>query len=635
MKDQAKDILKKFWNYEDFRSPQEEVISSILKGKDTLALMPTGGGKSICYQVPALLFPGITIVVSPLIALMTDQVEQLKKRNIPAAFLISGMKHREIDQTLDNAVNGKYKLLYVSPERLKSELFLERLKRMDVSLLAVDEAHCISQWGFDFRPSYRAISELRSLLGHTPVLALTATATPRVADDIMDQLDFRAKKLIQKSFLRPELTYKVRHTERKWSETLQYLKNSAGSAIVYMRSRKQCVEVSKWLVQNGLSSTYYHAGLAADERHKRQTDWIEGKLRIMVCTNAFGMGVDKPDVRVVIHLEIPDSLEAYFQEAGRAGRDGKAAQSILLVGPSDQDELKRKYLNNFPDLSYIKRVYQAMANYLQLAVGSGALQSYDFDLPRFCKQYNFPPMKTHHALQIMEREGLIILSSRIGQSSRIKLNVDRTNLYDFQLRNPSMDFFIKTLMRSYGGLDTEYTAISEVVLGHRSKMGYSKAKQVLRHLHKQGILDYVEVNGTAQLSFLNGRLKVSDLRISDENLKNRYSERKERIHSVLFYINDEFTCRSRLLLRYFGEESEVECGQCDYCEKRGAEALSKKRFELISTHLIKELARNSENSIHEIIESLPFDKNQLFEVIDHMLDEGRLVRNEDRISLPN
>ncbi len=633
MSHKALEILKSHWGYDRFRSPQEEVIQSVMDGKDTLALLPTGGGKSICFQVPALMSDGLTLVISPLIALMTDQVNSLREKHISAACLISGMSYRELDLVLDNAVHGKYKLLYLSPERLKTELFKERLKRMNISLLAIDEAHCISQWGFDFRPSYREIKELRHHLPHVPVLALTATATPRVVEDIMEQLQFRSKKLIQKSFMRSNLSYEVCHTEKKWSLSLTELRKTTGSAIVYLRSRRHCAEIAKWLIQNNLSATYYHAGLDVHERHLRQERWIKNEVKIMVCTNAFGMGVDKPDVRLVIHLDLPDSLEAYFQEAGRAGRDGKPSRSLILVGPSDQEGLRKRYLESFPDLKFIKRVYQAIANHLQLAVGSGESQSYSFDLNAFSRAYELSGLRCHHALLIMEREGLFVSSDNIGQSSRVKLLVNRTALYDFQLRNPPLDSFIKTLTRSYGGLETEYIPISEYVIGQRTNCPVKKVKEILAHLHKQGIIDYIPSDGSAKLTYLHPRMKAEALSISDDNLRHRYEERKRRIESVLFYLEQSDTCRSILLLRYFGEESRIKCGQCDFCRKEASSALSSKRFALIRAQLLKVLSDKPGSSVSSITNSLPYEEDQLLEVIDFMMDEGQLKQSADRLEI--
>ena len=632
MTEKAGQVLKKYWGYDQFRPPQDKIIASVLEGRDTLALMPTGGGKSICFQVPALCMEGLTLVISPLIALMTDQVENLKKRDVPAECLISGMSYREIDQTLENAVHGKYKLLYLSPERLKTDIFCERLKRMKVNLIAVDEAHCISQWGFDFRPAYREIKELRTALPNVPVLALTATATPRVVTDIMSQLVFREKNLIRKSFRRENLVYKVITTERKWSDALRALRVTGGSAIVYMRSRKQTTEVAKWLSQNGLSTTSYHAGLDAAERHKRQQEWINNKVQIIVSTNAFGMGVDKPDVRLVIHLDLPDSLEAYFQEAGRAGRDGKAAQSLILVGPSDQKELIRRYVDSFPNLSFIQQIYQALANHLQLAVGSGEMQTYDLDLPAFSKEYGFSPMQGFQALQIMEREGLISFSDGMGQSSRLKILMDRTSLYDFQLRNPSLDVFIKTLNRSYGGLETEYSAINEALLAQRLQISQNQVKKVLQHLKKQGVIDYVERNDHSKLTFLHARAKTSGLRISDENLKLRFKERKHRIQSVLYYINEQETCRSMLLLRYFGEESREKCGACDFCARDTSDAMNEERFKLIHQDLKDRLSKVNELNIQTLTDDLPYERSQVMKVIRFLLEEGLLQRKADRLS---
>ena len=579
MSESIHNILFTYWGYRSFRPLQEDIINESLSGKDTLALLPTGGGKSICFQVPVLAKPGIGIVVSPLISLMVDQVQNLKKREVNAVALTSALTYREIDIALDNCVNGLYKFLYLSPERLQSDIVQERIKKMKVSLLVVDEAHCISQWGYDFRPPYLQIAEARQLMPDTPALALTATATPRVVTDIQEKLSFKEHNLKKKSFYRSNLYYNVNHTERKWSKTLEILHRIQGSGIIYVRNRKHTVEIADWLIKNGISADYYHAGLDTTERKVKQHKWVDNKLRIMVCTNAFGMGIDKPDVRIVIHLELPDSVEAYFQEAGRAGRDGKSAYSVVLVGPPDIDELKRRHLDSFPDLKFVKRTYQALSNHLQLAAGTGEGQSFPFDFKTFIDQYSLPVLKAYEVLKILEKEGLLTLNEGFRAMSRIFILVNRTTLYDFQLRHPKLDVLIKTLTRSYGGLETEYTSIQESLLAQRLKTSTQNVKEALTFLKNKKIIDYIPNFGGAEITFNKPRKTIEYLNISDENLKDRFRDKKQRISAITAFVENDALCRSVQLLAYFGETSSKTCGHCDVCRRQAGEGTSEGRME--------------------------------------------------------
>lgn len=558
-------LLKKYWGFDAFRPLQEDIIQQSLKGKDVLALLPTGGGKSICFQVPILAKSGVGIVISPLIALMEDQVQNLKNRGIKAIALTSGLSHTELDIALENAVNGYYKFLYVSPERIQNELVQERLKRMNINLIAVDEAHCISQWGYDFRPAYLQIAELRKLLPKVTVLALTATATPKVVEDIQSKLEFKTSNVFQKSFYRENLVYSVLHTEQKWSKCLAALNKSKGTAIIYARNRKGTAEIAKWLQQNGLSADFYHAGLSADVRSKKLQKWLNNETRIMACTNAFGMGIDKSDVRLVMHLELPDSLEAYFQEAGRAGRDGEEAHALMLLAPNDIDKLTTRYLDTFPTQENVKHVYQCLANHLQLAVGGSSGREFPFSTAEFSKKYSLNPFMALQALKMLEKEELIALSEASFQSSRIFLKVDRTQLYDFQLRNPKLDDFIKMLMRSYGGLSVEFTPIDEEVLALRMKTNPETVKQTLLHLQKVNLISYKPKQDKAIITILKNRLEPKSLRISDKFLKDRKIELEARIKAVVHYAQQNSVCRSSVLLHYFGEKNSEPCGRCDVC----------------------------------------------------------------------
>lgn len=622
-------ILSQYWGYSTFRPLQEDIINSALSGKDTLALLPTGGGKSICFQVPVMARPGIGVVVSPLIALMADQVQNLKKLGIKALALTSALTHREIDMGLDNCVNGQYKFLYLSPERLQSDIVQERLKRMKVNLLVVDEAHCISQWGYDFRPPYLQIAEVRHLLPNIPLMALTATATPRVVDDIQEKLMFTQKHVLQQSFYRPNLYYNVNHTEKKWSKTLEILHKIKGTAIIYVRNRKHTVEVADWLRKNGLSADHYHAGLSMDERKARQKSWVQNETRIMVCTNAFGMGIDKPDVRVVLHLDLPDSLEAYFQEAGRGGRDGQTSYSVILVGPADINELKRRYLETFPDLKFTKRVYQALANFLQIATGMGEGQNYAFDFSAFCKQYDLPGLKTYTTLKVLEKEGLIALNDGFRQPSRLLISVNRTDLYDFQLRNPKLDVFIKTLSRSYGGLDVEYTQVNEALLAARLKTTEQTVVNTLLHLKKQGIVDYIPSKGDAEIIVTKARQSVEYLSISDENLKYRYNDRLERITAVEDFLMDNTTCRSTRLLRYFGEKRTEPCGKCDVCRSKNMAQSVDDDMQKALIALRNYFNEGHSGTINHIKSALHIKETILIAAIRWLVDNGEVKPDED------
>ena len=626
-------ILKNYWGYSSFRPLQEDIIKSVLTNEDTLALLPTGGGKSICFQVPVMAMEGIGIVVSPLIALMNDQVRSLKEKGIPAIALSSNLSYREIDIALENAINDKYKFLYLSPERLQSEIVIERLKRMKVNLLAVDEAHCISQWGYDFRPPYLKIAETKEILKNIPILALTATATPKVVDDIQEKLNFEKKNVFQKSFYRSNLHYNVRKTERKWANTLEIFKKIKGSAIVYARNRKTTVEIADWLIKSGFSADYYHAGLNSKVRNSKQQQWLENRIRIMVCTNAFGMGIDKPDVRLVIHLELPDSLESYFQEAGRAGRDGNTSYSVVLLDPSDVDTLKNRYLNNFPNLAFIKKLYHALGNYFQLALGSGENMSFDFDFNAFCLQYNLPLIKAYQALKILENEGLINLNEGIRPSSRVMFTAQKDIIYDFQLRNPGLDALIKTLARSYGGLDIEYTNIDESSLAQRLKSTPDKISKALIQLKQHGIIDYIKSEGNTQLSFLTPRQKTEFLTISDEHLKHRFEDLEKRITAVVNYVEEENNCRSKILLHYFGEETLMECGECDVCRKN-KEDKSNDHLEENINKLLNYLG-SSAASLEEIRENLQLTDTQLSTGIRWLLDHSKVEWKGDLLKLKN
>jgi ATP-dependent DNA helicase RecQ len=624
-------VLKRYWGYPDFRPVQNTVVEAAMAQKDTLALLPTGGGKSICFQVPALCQEGLTLVISPLIALMEDQVMNLRKRDIRAVALHSGLSYRALDIALENAANGHYKLLYLSPERLKSDLFLERLPRLAINLIAVDEAHCISQWGYDFRPAYLEISALRKLLPNVPVLALTATATPKVVRDIQEKLEFKKPHLIQQSFERKNLTYSLLNTEAKWDKTLAALQKTKGSVIIYMRNRRSTVEISQWLQSHGFTASFYHAGLAAADRQQRQKAWQSNQCPIMVCTNAFGMGIDKPDVRLVLHLDLPDSLEAYFQEAGRAGRDGQKAHALLLLGPADQKLLVKKHLETFPDLAFVQRVYQALANYYQLAEGSGLHQSFAFAAKQFMQTYRLPALKTYQTLKILEKEGLIALSEGYRQPSRLKIKVNRTDLYNFQLQNPKYDLLIKTLVRSYGGLQTEYALIDEELLAKRLAVLSSEVKRGLTVLHQNNLVDYEASKGSSVLTFTQERRAVPKLRISAKNLEQRYADLQERINAVLSYVQNDLQCRSLQLLQYFGEIGQKPCGGCDVCRQASGSALSPQHITDLINRL-KEGLHAGEQTISQL-QKKGYLKNNDDDALRFLLQEEQISLEQGSISI--
>ena len=563
-------LLKKYWGYDDFRGIQKEIIESIGAGKDTLGLMPTGGDKSITFQVPALAHEGVCIVITPLIALMKDQVSNLRRRGIQASAIYSGMKHDSILMTLENAVFGGVKILYISPERISTSLFLEKLRHMKVSFICVDEAHCISQWGYDFRPSYLSIADIRKELPDTPVLALTATATPEVIDDIQERLHFREKCVYKMSFARKNLAYVVRHTSNKTGQLIHILNHVQGSAIVYVRSRKRTKEYAELLNTSGISATFYHAGLDNQEKDQRQKAWQEDKVRVMVATNAFGMGIDKPDVRVVIHIDCPDCLEAYFQEAGRAGRDGKKSYAVLLYDNNDRSKLQRRVVDTFPDKDFIRQVYDQLAYFYQIGVGSGYNACFEFPLERFCRIYKHFPIPTVSALNILTRAGYIDFKEEDDMQARVMFSVERDDLYKLRGNEPQEDAVIVALLRNYTGLFQGYQYIDEGVIAEQCGLTQPQVYMTLRALTQKHILDFIPQKHIPFIRYTQRREESERLVISKsiyDDLKIRFAE---RIEKMLEYANSGNICRSRMLLRYFGETNTEDCGQCDVClnEKR-------------------------------------------------------------------
>jgi ATP-dependent DNA helicase RecQ len=585
------DILQQYWGYPAFRPLQEDIIQSVLQGQDTLALLPTGGGKSICFQVPALCMEGICIVVSPLIALMKDQVANLRKRNIPAVAVYSGLHRREIDLIFENACNGAYKFLYISPERLRTDLAQARIQRMQVCLLAIDEAHCISQWGYDFRPPYLQIAELRPLLPDTPVLALTATATPEVVLDIQEKLGFERPRVYQQSFSRQNLSYSVLYEPKKMEKLLDILRNVPGSGIIYVRSRGETRDVARFLHQHRISAGFYHAGLPQEERNRVQEAWMNGQVRIMVSTNAFGMGIDKPDVRLVVHLQMPDGLENYFQEAGRAGRDGKKAYSVLLYIPTDADALHYQLKAAYPPPEMVRKVYQALGSYTQVAIGAGLHESFDFDLPFFCQSYALEHAPTHAALRLLEQDGWLALSDAVLTPARIHITAGREALYDYQLRNQQADTLIKILLRAYPGIQQQPVPVSETQLSQFSKLPPETVVQVLERAQQSEILEYLPLKNKPQLTFLRPRADAKHMDLDLEVYHFRKKRAEERVGKAIHYA-ETLRCRSQLLLQYFGEKDSPACGICDVCTGRNSSDLPAETFQLYEKK-IREVLRLS------------------------------------------
>lgn len=586
--------------------------------------MPTGGGKSICFQVPALAKDGLCLVVSPLIALMKDQVENLKAKGIPASAVVSGMSRSEIDAAFDNCIYGKIKFLYISPERLTSDVFLSRITQMNVNLIAIDEAHCISQWGYDFRPSYLKIADIRSHLPGIPVLALTATATPDVQQDIMKKLNFQNGQLFKKSFERKNLSYVVLYEEDKLNRLLKVAQNIEGTGIVYVRTRRKAKEISDFLVKQGFKSAFYHAGLDSQTRSKIQDDWMKGRSRVVVSTNAFGMGIDKSNVRFVVHLEPPDSPEAYYQEAGRAGRDEQKSYAVLLFNESDVREMEHRAEISFPDISTIRTVYQALCNFYQLPVGSGKGVSFNFDIALFCTTYNLQVAESFNALKVLELQGLIATSESADLHSRIRFTANHQHLYEFQVKNPGLDQLIKVILRSYEGVFDDYIVVHEKEIALRAGISKEECIQYLQQLQQLKILQYIPASDSPQLTFTEERVDLKYLRIDREHLAERKSRYLKRIKAMVQYASSKNLCRSQLLLAYFGEESQHRCGVCDVCLQRNKIGLSDLEFENIHSE-IKDFLLKGNIQLHELLKSMKVNKEEEnLKVIEWMIDNHKI-----------
>jgi len=562
-------ILQKYWGYPSFRPLQEDIVDSVMAGKDTLALLPTGGGKSICFQVPAMAMEGLCLVITPLIALMKDQVAHLVDKGIPAAAIYSGMHPDALELAYNQAAYGRMKFLYVSPERLQTNAFIEALRKMKVCLLAVDESHCISQWGYDFRPPYLKIADIRPYMPKTPVLALTATATAKVVDDIQFRLGFKEKNVFQSSFERKNVTYNVYHEADKYGVLRRKLEAmTSGSAIVYVRNRKRTQVIADWLNSVGISATFYHAGLDAKTRDEHQDLWMKGKVKVIAATNAFGMGIDKPDVRLVIHMDLPDSIEAYFQEAGRAGRDLKPSEAFLLVSPADIKKLQENLTQSFPELDRIKLIYNALGNYFGIPVGAGENVSYPFVISDFANRYGFSIIEVFHTLKILEKEGFLVLSDSFDEPSKVMIKASRDDIYGFQVNNPQYSELVKYMLRSLPGVMSDFVKINEEMMAKKTGVQAEKVIEQLKKLEAYNFLSYAQRNDKPQILFLSEFVDAKHFGLSKENYYDRKKDAEERVKAVIDFVNNDEECRSVQLLRYFNEKTRKTCGRCDVCLKQ-------------------------------------------------------------------
>ena len=627
------EILKQYWGYDSFRDLQEEIITSIGEGKDTLGLMPTGGGKSITFQVPALAQEGICIVITPLIALMKDQVQNLRKREIKALAIYSGMTRQEILTALENCIFGNYKFLYISPERLDTEIFRTKLRSMKVSMITVDESHCISQWGYDFRPAYLKIAEIRELLPEVPVLALTATATPEVVTDIQARLKFREGNVFRMSFERKNLAYIVRKTDNKTKELLYILQRISGSAIIYVRNRRRTKEITELLMNEGITADFYHAGLDNAVKDLRQKRWQSGEVRVMVATNAFGMGIDKPDVRIVLHLDLPDSPEAYFQEAGRAGRDGEKAYAVILYSKSDKTTLHKRVVDIFPDKEYILNVYEHLQYYYQMAMGDGFQCIREFNLEEFCRKFKYFPVPVDSALKILTQAGYLEYTDEQDNSSRILFTIRRDELYKLREMGKEAEALIQSILRSYTGVFTDYAYISEESLAVRTGLTRQQIYNILVTLTKRRIVDYIPRKKTPYIIYTRERLELRFLHIPASVYEERKARYEARIKAMEEYVTTENICRSRMLLRYFGEKNEHNCGQCDVClSKRATDNLSEKSYEEVKRQILN-LLSHSPLTPAETADQIKAEKEDIGQVIRYLLDEGELKMQDGMLHI--
>lgn len=620
------EILEKYWGYSAFRPLQEDIINSVLNGNDTLGLMPTGGGKSITFQVPALMRDGLALVVTPIISLMKDQVDNLIAHHVKATYLHAGLSYSEQRKTIEKCLYGKYKFLYVSPERLASSSFLNHLRHMPVSMIVVDEAHCISQWGYDFRPSFLNIYSIREYFPDVPVLALTATATGQVVTDIVEKLKFKkGYKVFKKSFARNNLSYVVRYSDDKMTQLIHILNSVSGSAIVYVRSRKRCKQISDELVRNGIVADYYHAGLIVEDKENKQNKWKSDEIRVIVATNAFGMGIDKPDVRLVIHFDLPNSLEEYYQEAGRAGRDGKNSWAVVLTTHSDQGVLRRHVTDAFPEKEFIKKVYERVGNFLEVAVGEGFEKLYDFNFNLFCQTFKLPILPTHNALQLLTRAGYIEFIEEIETQSRIMILANKNELYDIASENPNVDRVLQALLRTYTGLFSDYVFINEAVISYRYSISENDIYEALIELNRLHILHYVPRKRTPYVLYTTSREETRYLQFPKAVYEDMRARMEQRVNAVINYAFTDSACREKLLLAYFEEESD-DCGRCDVCIER-KKKLNHTQQDVIDGVLY--VTQVKPRKMMDLIATLSFPRDEVINVVALLVDEGLLIHQND------
>lgn len=628
-----REILKQYWGFESFRPGQEEIIGSVLAGNDTLALMPTGGGKSLCYQVPGMAKPGLCLVISPLIALMKDQVESLRKKNITAYSIYSGMTRQQVMHTLKTVINSNCKFLYVSPERLETALFKEFLPGMHISLLAVDESHCISQWGYDFRPPYLRIAAIREELPNIHVLALTASATPDVQQDICDKLSLSSNvkswKVFRQSFERANLSYSSFNVDSRVNKIIEVLNKVAGCSIVYCKSRRRTKEISDLLQLQGIAADFYHAGLSQDERNRKQEEWIANKTRVIVCTNAFGMGIDKPDVRSVIHADVPDCLENYYQEAGRAGRDGKRSYAVLLYDEKEIRELEELPSLRYPSIDDIRNVYQAVANYLQVPTGSAEGQYYDFDIGDFIRKFKLNSHSTIYALKALEQEGWLSFNEQVFLPPIVKFTITKDRLYEFEKNYPASEPLVKALLRAYEGIFDYPSAVSEMMLAKMLRLDISQIKEMLRTIHQYGVIDYQPQKDNPQLYFLRDRVKADELTINKLNYANRKEKLLARIKEMIRFIRSETQCRSKIIGNYFGDKEMTRCGICDNCLRMKAIVLSKEEFDRIHSSIVTTLGRQPLRAKELLTILTGVKKEKAWKVIEFLQAENKIEMDEN------